>query len=357
MPKAKDYLKFGLNRARKLVDSQRAAKPQAVTPAQAREKSRRRVEGAPTFFLTGRAKSGTSWLMRILDSHPEIVCRGEGRIFGRDYMRGNDNRSLYGAVSDTEDLRRWIERSVWARGDDVDEHLDEITALLTRHFLEKKLADTNKRIVGDKTPFTGDAVIEEMARIRPDARVIHIVRDGRDVAVSAIHHMWNHASQEGGIHELSPEELDKRETYRADPASFVAAGRSIFTEAQLTGTAKNWASVVERAMHDGPALLGDRYAETRYEDLLENPDREARRIFEFLEARADDETVTRCLERASFEKRAEGRQRGQEDSKAFLRKGVAGDWRNVFTQKDKEVFKKAAGDTLVRLGYEKNHDW
>ena len=44
-------------------------------------------DDVPVFFLTGRAKSGTSWLMRILDSHPEVLCKGEGLFFGRDYLR------------------------------------------------------------------------------------------------------------------------------------------------------------------------------------------------------------------------------------------------------------------------------
>lgn len=33
---------------------------------------------APVFFVVGRAKSGTSWLRKLLDFHPEILCKGEG---------------------------------------------------------------------------------------------------------------------------------------------------------------------------------------------------------------------------------------------------------------------------------------
>jgi Sulfotransferase family len=39
------------------------------------------------FFVVGLGKSGTSWLMRTLDGHPEILCRGEGRFFGREWKR------------------------------------------------------------------------------------------------------------------------------------------------------------------------------------------------------------------------------------------------------------------------------
>src|SRR5918999_2972031 len=68
-------------------------------------------EGEPVFFLTGRAKSGTSWLMRILDSHPEVLCKGEGLFFGRDYLREKagggekakvQRRSLHGVIAGSE---------------------------------------------------------------------------------------------------------------------------------------------------------------------------------------------------------------------------------------------------------------
>lgn len=60
---------------------------------------------------------------------------------------------------------------------------------------------------------------------------------------------------------------------------------------------------------------------------------------------------------ASFEKSTKSRQRGQEDSSSFFRKGIAGDWKNYFTERDKQIFKEEAGDLLVNLGYEEGYDW
>src|SRR5829696_192864 len=52
----------------------------AVRVPSARRKPARRERGnTPVFFVTGVGKSGTSWLMRMLDSHPEILCQGERR--------------------------------------------------------------------------------------------------------------------------------------------------------------------------------------------------------------------------------------------------------------------------------------
>ena len=40
-----------------------------------------------------------------------------------------------------------------------------------------------------------------------------------------------------------------------------------------------------------------------------------------------------------------------------FRKGESGQWRKIFNEEHTEVFKKVAGDLLIRLGYERNLDW
>jgi hypothetical protein len=47
------------------------------------------------------------------------------------------------------------------------------------------------------------------------------------------------------------------------------------------------------------------------------------------------------------------RPQGEEDSASFFRKGVAGDWRSVFTARDREIYKEMAGDRLIEMGYER----
>lgn len=41
----------------------------------------------------------------------------------------------------------------------------------------------------------------------------------------------------------------------------------------------------------------------------------------------------------------------------FVRKGIAGDWRNYFSKKNVLAFKSVAGDALIALGYEKDWNW
>jgi hypothetical protein len=183
-------------------------------------------EVVPMFFLTGRSKSGTSWLMRIFNSHPEILCRGEGKFFGEDKAN-----ALHGALARSKELRRWLGHNPWTLRDQ-DPNLEDIVANTISYLMQEKLRKTKKRIVGDKSPFTAPGVVGEIASICPDAKVVHIVRDGRDVAVSSVHHQWNNATDQGGRRKLSREKVAKREAYREDPDTFGASGEHLYRRAR-----------------------------------------------------------------------------------------------------------------------------
>lgn len=305
---------------------------------------------APTFFLIGRSKSGTSWLMRLFNSHPEILCRGEGKFFGKD-----TSNSLQGALSRSKEFKRWLRHNPWTLRDE-DPDLDDILANTINYLMREKLRKTNKKIVGDKSPFTGPGVVGEIATIRPDAKVVHIVRDGRDVAVSSVHHQWNNATDQGGRRKLSSEKVAKREAYRKDPEAFGASGESIFAEEHVAEIAGSWNKSVSGVMDDAK-LLGDNYFQVRYEDLLAEPAGEVRRLLQFLEVDSGENVVRECIEAASFEQLSGGRTQGEEDSSSFYRKGVAGDWKNHFTERDKRAFKEEAGELLIQLGYENDLGW
>ena len=57
-----------------------------------------------------------------------------------------------------------------------------------------------------------------------------------------------------------------------------------------------------------------------------------------------------------FEKKAR-RRRGEEDPRSHYRKGQPGDWRNHFTEEHVAAFKEKFGDLVVRLGYETDNSW
>jgi sulfotransferase family protein len=315
---------------------------------------------APVFFILGYQKSGTTWLMLMLDAHPEILCKGEGRFFGGDWrQKGLKLRdvqrppsSLYNAMLDAEYLKLWIERSVWSRSADADEHLVNLTRMAIDYFLEGELLKTRKKMVGDKSPLLTSETVKDVGEIYPEAKVIHIIRDGRDAAVSAVHHTWNF-----GKPQKSNRASAKREIYRKNPHQLRKAGESIFAENHIRKLARDWGARVGRAIKDGPALLGTNYCEVRYEDLVKRSEEEVRRLLVFLGAEANEKTVRQCVSSASFKRLSGGRERGEEDSSSFFRKGIVGDWKNVFTEQDKLVFKEEAGELITKLGYEKDDTW
>ena len=308
------------------------------------------------FFLVGEMRSGTSWLARTLNTHPEILCKGEGSFFGRQQeveeipvYRG-PTPSLHNALLNCEGLRTWhaFSWNAWAKGE-LEEDLLNLTQLAIDYYLAKDSADSGKRIVGDKSPLHTDHV-DEIFDFYPGAKVIHILRDGRDVAVSLMHHFWRLAKDKGGIFDLNLEELAKRDAYIEDPQSFLRSGNGIFSEELLRQMAVRWSRRVSKASRDGSTIFGPNFFQLRYEDLLANPEEALKSMFVFLGANDDDDVVKRCIEDNRFEKLAQ-RQQGDEDSGSFYRKGVIGDWRNVFTEHDRQIYKEIAGDTLQQMGY------
>jgi hypothetical protein len=307
------------------------------------------------FFLVGEMRSGTSWLQRTLNTHPEIFCKGEGSFFGRDQyaeeipVYTGPAPSLYNALAENDRLRTWqnLMWNGWSKGD-REEDLRNLVRFAIDYYLEKDSAASGKRIVGDKSPLHTDYV-DEIFDLYPDARVIHIMRDGRDVAVSLMHHFWRMAKDRGGIFELEPVELEKRDAYLADPQGFLASGESIFTEERLRQMAVRWSRRVSKASRDGAAHPGNFY-QLRYEDLLEEPEEHLKRIFGLLGARSEEALVSHCVEQNRFEKLAK-RSKGREDPDSFYRKGIAGDWSSTFTQRDREIYNEVAGKVLLEMGY------
>jgi len=126
--------------------------------------------------------------------------------------------------------------------------------------------------------------------------------------------------------------------------------KSVSFDAFLDEASEEWAKTVREARDTAP-LLGDRYLEVRYEDLVSDVRSHLKRVLDYLGAVADEETVQACAEGASFEKLSRGRNRGQEDAQSFFRKGVADDWKNHMTPEQIKRCDVRSGGLLQELGY------
>lgn len=95
----------------------------------------------------------------------------------------------------------------------------------------------------------------------------------------------------------------------------------------------------------------------RYEDLLaDTPGTLGVAVKHFIDGDADVDRLAEIAARYSF-KNQTGRAPGEENTKSFRRKGIAGDWQNHFSREAREVFDHYGGDALIRLGYENDHAW
>jgi hypothetical protein len=99
-------------------------------------------------------------------------------------------------------------------------------------------------------------------------------------------------------------------------------------------------------------LFGDNYLDFRYEDHLHKPHEALEKLFGFLEVDTDPQIIEKAIKSNSFEKLT-GRSPGQELRSDHARKGVSGDWKNLFTARDRQIFEEEAGELLSELGYER----
>lgn len=309
------------------------------------------------FFAVGHGRSGTTWLERTLNTHPEVLCKGSGMFFGKDIESIGGRRLLYQVLLHSEALRSWHKTGLneWTNPEEYEWDTAQITRAVIDSLMRRELTKSGKRILGDRTPHYVSH-LPEVHSLFPEAKVVHAIRDGRDVAISGMHSFWKSSQDRGGPVNLSPEEVEIRDSYLEDREAFIAGGRSIFTEERIRQRASGWNRIVRRGRNTGKKLFEKNYTELRYEEHLETPHETLTELFEFLEADTSPEVIDEVVEANRFEKLT-GRSRGQESSGSFMRKGVSGDWREVFTERDKKIFKEEAGDLLVELGYEKDLSW
>lgn len=310
------------------------------------------------FFIGGHGRSGTTWLERTLNTHPEVLCLGPGMWFGRSLRNLGGRRVLYEVLSDSEGLKTWhgFDENLWTKPEEFDGDVAQIVRASIDALMRRRLTESGKRVLGDRTPHHISHQ-EEIHALYPAAKIIHAIRDGRDTAISNVHAFWKSAEDRGGHIKLSLEERGIRDAYYEDREALLASGGSIFTEERIRQQASGWNRIVRQGGETGRGLFGENYFEFFYEKHLHRPHEALGELFGFLQVDTSPEVIEKMVEENTFEKLSKGRSSGEESSGAFFRKGISGDWKGVFNERDKRVFKEEAGDLLVELGYEKDLDW
>lgn len=318
-----------------------AAKPRqipALTTAEAAEA--RTFFPMEKFFIFGHARSGTTMLARLVRLHPQVHCDYQAHFFTR--------QPLLQSLVAGEDVGAWLQRGSnrWNRGSDL-------SAVVLRaaadYILEREARRVGKTIVGDKSPSSlldGKAV-RLMHQVYPDGRLIYIVRDGRDTALSHRFQTFIEFPEQ-----LSGEDRRIRKAFASDPEPYLHGERSVFTEKALQRAAAGWVRNIEETQQLGKELFSDHYFALRYEDLLAQPWAEMCRVWEFLgAAEATLELEEALHQEMSQNPDAEWQQQKASEIAKPLQKGKEGGWREIFTRRDKELFHQIAGATLASWGY------
>lgn len=298
------------------------------------------------FFIFGHARSGTTLLMRLARLHPEVHCNYQAHFFTR--------RPLLKSLVNTPEAEEWLTRKSnrWNQGRDLSPLVLRAAA---DFMMERDAAKEGKMIVGDKSPSStihGQAV-RDMHAVYPDAKLVYIVRDGRDVLISE---RFRNFVEESKF--LSVEDKRIIEDLRKDQAPFTNGTRSIFTESFIRRVAKGWVMNLQETGAEGQRLFKKYYFGLRYEDLLATPFGEMSKLWKFLGVKKTNKSLEKTIKaEMSSNPDEEWQAKKNEGIASFLPKGQAGNWQRLFTQEDKAVFKEVAGEMLVMCKYEKDLNW
>jgi hypothetical protein len=116
------------------------------------------------------------------------------------------------ALADSKDLKAWFNRNDrWATNEETEDHIRAIFRLSMDYVFAQARAGSGKRITGDKSP-SHIQYPEEIAEFYPEAKVIHIIRDGRNQAVASVFHWWRQARDRGGFFPISAGNTERRDS-------------------------------------------------------------------------------------------------------------------------------------------------
>jgi hypothetical protein len=266
------------------------------------------------FFIVASARSGTTMLRLILNQHSLIAVPPESR-FITELWQGSpevETENFLTRLAAHPRFTAW-ELPIEAVRRELEDrqrvsYRDAISAAYSAYASSK-----GKARWGDKTPRYVEH-IPFLADLFPDSRFIHLVRDGRDVALSY-----------------------------ADVS---------FGPKTVSRSAALWAKRVSAGLSQGRPLGPGRYAEIRYEDLVEDPERQLKEVCNFLNV--------------SFEPTMlEGASAGNEDVLARASvynphvtdkpKSRIREWRRTMPERHVEIFEAVAGRVLSELSYPRHY--
>jgi hypothetical protein len=276
-------------------------------------------------------RSGTTLLRLMLDAHPDLAIPPEThfvpQLIKTTRKRGVSCEEAHAVVTGH---RQWGDFGLDS-GALLERYcaLDQIEPEATvRTFFELYAEREGRPRWGDKTPNYVKRM-KQIDRTIPEARFIHMIRDGRDAALSRF-----------------------KRALKEPPPMETVAGR--------------WVKKIEGARADGEQL--GHYMELQYESLVRDTETELRRVCEFIELPWDP-SILRYYERAADRLAEMTRDLPAEEGKpmrpadhrkqAHLLTSKPPDpsrlarWKDELDPEQNLTFERVAGELLDELGYER----
>lgn len=193
------------------------------------------------FFVLGCPRSGTSWLGAVLDAHPRLRCGMELDLLNA-FQQVARARAVHGSPE-----RAKGGPAVMRGG------ANQLAAMHLHDIVRWELAESGKPRFGDKTPSYA-LNMDILTAVFAGCQFIHIIRDGRD-----------------NVSSLLQSESTRRHWRTED-----------WVPRTVEAAARYWIEHVRRAQASAATLEPGRYAEVRYEALMQDPLAEGRRLLRFL---------------------------------------------------------------------------
>ncbi len=265
------------------------------------------VRSTPVHII-GHARSGTSILADVLRRYLQISFGTESQFI----IRFHKKMAQYGDLHDEGNLVRLIrdvasERCFqrWHKFDgfvlDADRLLYDVAERSYRGVLDAAFMQLATHVGmtrwGDKTPEYVHH-LPTLYGLWPDAQYIHIVRDGRDVALS-----------------IFQQEFGAKNVYKA---------------------ASDWRQQLVSVRTFAASLPPEQFLEIRYEDFLGSTDKVFRNLVDFLGVETTAPDLARLAMRLQQELKVDNFNK----------------WREALTESQQRLYERIAGDVLADYGYE-----
>ncbi len=262
-------------------------------------------------FIGGHPRSGTTLLGDLLGSHPLCICTPESQFKVSVYQRLEiKDKEYFDLKLVFEKIKKHWRYKIWALNEFIDfnEKISSYKDLIL--FLVRSYAVKNNKLNAslwiDHTP-SNIQFAEFLNYLFPEAKFIHIVRDGRAVAASQIPLDW---------------------------------GPNTISE-----SAYSWVEVIKNGLYT-EEILKDKIIKVKYEDLVTDTEMILKKICDFLEINY----LPEMLQGGGFKVPGYTLKQHLLLGKSPDRSRIDA-WEKKLTKRQIEIFESIAGEFLEKLNY------